>query len=211
MINHRNQGCAVRGIVVTTLWLLLLAVPKAEAAPITLTWDFNIQGTSSGPFDGTRVIGELSYDYDPLRDLTITTYNPDGSIATIQYPQVPVSYFVLNFGGLVFGLADAVTPPVFSPVFSNVYGLSYVLRQGALPGQTNFAISPGAALFYSLSGPSLPFGTHIGQEAFAVPEAPTIILMSGAMVGVCLMWRRRRAALAPAVDRRADQDFGSVG
>jgi len=200
MLNYRDHGRTVRGIF-ATLFLLLVAVPRIQAAPITLTWDFKILGTSSGPFDGTRVFGELSYDYDPLRDLTITIYNPDGSIATIQYPQVPVSYLVLNFGGLVFGLSDAMTPPTFSPVVATNWGLSYTLRPDALPGHTNFAISPGASLFYSLSGPSLPFGAHIGQESFAVAEAPSMILMSGALVGA-LMWRRRRVVLAPASSRQ---------
>jgi len=172
---------------------IVLTAAEAQAAPITLTWDFAITGPSAGSFNGTRVFGELAYAYDPAVNPVVITYNPDGSIATIQYPQVPVHYFVMNFGGRVFGLSDAISPPIFSPAVSNQYGLNFSLRPNALPGGATFSIAPAGSLFYSLSGPG---GVHIGQEHFFVPETGSLALGAGAsMIGwLGLLWLRRLPA-----------------
>ena len=184
---RKRFAWALRGVPL----LLLFLASQAEARPITLTWDFTIVGSSAGPFDGTHVLGELAYAYDPILNPPVITYNPDGTIASIQYPRVPVSYFVLNFGGLFFGLNDAVSAPFFNPVVSSgTYGLSFVLRPHALPANSTFSIVPAGSLLYSLSG---PFGVHIGQESFSVPETASLFLGSGAsLIGVLAFWLLRR-------------------
>jgi hypothetical protein len=192
MRTHLDRLRMTRRLAAIVLIALASMTARAQAAPVTLTWDFNLG--PAGLFTDWRVSGSVLYDYDPLVDVPIVTYNPDGTIASVQDPIVPVDDLLLNFGPYSFNLSHAASPAIFFPLIpSNNFGLSYTVQQSALPSNiTHIGISPGAALFFTVISPDIPNGVHLTQQQFSVPEPSSMLLMSGAVAGA-LALRRRRA------------------
>ena len=182
----------------TALTVAFLWCQAAQAHASPITWGFDLT-VGSGELAGIRVFGGVSYDYDPLRDLTITTVRPDGGI-DIQYPVVPVLDFVMNVGARRFDLSHAAAPAVFYPdPTHNSWGLSYAVSPGALFGNvTSLAFVPVGTFMFTYT--SSAGTTYLHQTPpipnASIPEPASALIVAPSLVGVLYLLRRRSAARA---------------
>ena|ERR1700722_1785249 len=189
------------------LGVVLLAGPiAAHSAPIT--YDFMVNGGSSGPLAGQTATGSFSVDSSNT-PASGGVLNATGLLSDLSFTWDGISYNALtaNTGSLIISWGSS--GPVFGATFgTNCDAGTCSVASGGLDPSPQWFVqmfdnSPGTFV-YGVPGDSVDVfsGTATFQPApVAVPEPGTIGVFGFGLGALFFVERRRRLGLIAAADR----------